>query len=182
LAAETVQAARQSGTWPDVWWLPLLWLVLEPLVTVPMQVERLGSSGGFASARPYERCELVRQPADTIVPGMDTPNSWRCDPEDVVMTLFPGVLNFVPALFVLWPRSRTRRAALLGTALGASRVAAPAIIYLVLGTVTFSTHYFPGPTESVIASIGLWILTVVAFFWFPSDDAEKRGREAEATP
>jgi hypothetical protein len=56
-------------------------------------------------------------------------------------------------------------------------VVAAAVIYFILGTVTFSTRYFPGPTESVIASICLWIVTVAALLWFPNGDDRKHGGE-----
>jgi hypothetical protein len=60
------------------------------------------------------------------------------------------------------------------------RLAIPVAIYFVLGTVTLSTHYFPGPTESVIASMGLWVVSVAALVRFPSGAGRERERIMEA--
>jgi hypothetical protein len=139
---------RRRRERPDIWWLPFLWVILIPLVTVPLQVERLGSSSGFANASIHDRCELLSRPYESVVPGFKTMNTWRCDAKDVVGTLSPGLFNLAPLLLLGWPRRRTRLAALVAGGLGALR-------------------YFPGPNEAVVASLGLWVASVVLAILFP---------------
>jgi len=153
-------------SWPDLWWLPFLWILLIPMMTMPIQVERLGSDGGFASAKAYQQCQLVHKSPGAFL-DFNTVNSWRCPAEDVLATLAPGLLNLAPLLWVWWPNRRTRFAVLAATGLGAARVLVPGLIYLALGTVTFSTHFFPGPNETVIASLTLWFLSSGAAVVFP---------------
>jgi hypothetical protein len=155
------------------WWRwPFLWVLLVPVVTMPLQVERLGASEGFLAANVYENCDLA--------PGPGLTNTWKCPVECVLPTLMPGLLNLVAFLWLVSPRRKTRYAALVAGALGAVRVAVPALIYMALGSpISLRTQYWPGPNESAAASVILWLLSVAVLAVFPAIWLRLTGQETQ---
>lgn len=156
------------------WWRwPFLWIILIPVVTMPLQVERLGASEGFLAANVFENCDLVPD-----IPGQT--NTWKCAVEDVLPTLMPGFLNLVAFAWLLSPRRKTRYAALAAGTLGALRLAVPALIYLALASpISVRTQYWPGPNESAAASVILWFLSVAALSRFPAAWLRLTGEETQ---
>ena len=141
--------------WVNWWGWPFLWILLIPMVTMPLQVERVGSMV-------WDNC--VQEPG---IPGAK--NTWQCPVEDVLPTLWPGLLNLVVFLWLLSPRPRSRHAAAVAGSLGAARLVVPGLIYVVLGSpLTLRTQYWPGPDESAIASVVLWSVSLAAALTFPS--------------
>jgi hypothetical protein len=128
------------------WLWPLLWLLLVPLITVPLTLRLLGGLEGCTA--------LLHTP----------PPGYRCSTQAALLSLAPGLLNLLPAL---WLRSRdpsVRSAALLATALGAIRLAAPALMYLAQGTevrIVNGIVWLPNP-NSTLVSLGLWIVSLCA--------------------
>ena len=153
-----------SLSWLKWWAWPFVWILISPAVTMPVQVWLLGNSGDWPSASVYENCELIH--GRVLEPGVFVDNRWRCGADDVVQTLLPGLLNLGPLLWLGLP-GRTRLAALVAGGLGAARLAVPALTYVALGTVDLRTTFWPGPDETVIASVALWAASAVAFILFP---------------
>ncbi|MBI1885121.1 MAG: hypothetical protein HYS09_02205 [Chloroflexi bacterium] len=132
---------------------------------MPLQVWLQGNSGGWPSADVYDECRLVH--GRQLEPGVFIDNRWECPVENVLPTLLPGALNLGAFLWLAIPRQRTRYAALFAGVLGGARLAAPALMYLVLDPVMLRTTFWPGPNASVAASLALWVVSVGAAVVFP---------------
>ncbi|HEU4759236.1 MAG TPA: hypothetical protein VFT91_04555 [Dehalococcoidia bacterium] len=102
-----------------------------------------------------------------LEPGVYGDNTWDCPAENVLPTLLPGLLNLGAFLWLLSPHRGARLAGLTAGSLGAARLVVPGLIYLALGTVSLRTTFWPGPNESVIASVVLWGLSLIAAVAFP---------------
>jgi|GEM_PF-5224621 len=150
-----------------MWLFPFLWILLIPMVTMPLQVERLGASEGFLAANVHDECELVAGDGWDYSLSLSTRNNWECPLENVLPTLLPGALNVVPFLWLLSRQRKVRYAALVAGSLGLVRVVVPALIYVAAGTVTLRTTYWPGPDAAVVASLTLWVLSLAAVFAIP---------------
>jgi hypothetical protein len=105
--AHAALAAIQSRLWP----LPLLWIIVVPLVTVP------GSLNLVQELKGWGGCDWQG-------------GNFVCPVRVAVLTLAPGLLNLVPLLWLASPHPRVRRAALLATVLGASRLLMPIVLYV----------------------------------------------------
>jgi hypothetical protein len=149
LAARAAPAEIQDRLWP----LPLLWIIVVPLVTVP-----------WSSA---------------LVEGLQGEGScyWKggnvvCPVRVAVLTLAPGLLNLVPLVWLASPHPRVRRAALLATVLGASRLLVPIVVYVLSsweGLVGMPGYgalggYQERSTPSWGWSILLWFVSVGCLF------------------
>ena len=154
---------RTFGGWVSRlnWWgWPFLWIILIPGVTIPWQIVLLGNSGRWPAAGVYDNCDL-----EPDIRGAT--NTWECAPEHVLPTLLPGVLILVAFLWLQSPERPARYAALVAGTLGAVRLIAPALIYVISGTVTLRTTFFPGPDASAALSVSLWAVSIAVALAFP---------------
>jgi hypothetical protein len=128
----------------DTWVWPVLWLLLVPLITVPLTLRLLGE---------LEGCTALLQ---TPPPG------YRCSAPAALLSLAPGLLNLLPALWLRSHDRRVRSAALLATALGVIRLVVPAVMYLAQGAnvwIVYGITWLPNP-NSTLVSLGLWIVSL----------------------
>ena len=95
------------------WYFPFLLLVILPVVTVPVTkvfAGVLGSSG---------ECFNIGNPNTNWL------GTFVCPKDKMVLLLAPGVLNLVPALWLLAASKRARRVGAIATGIGALRLGLP---------------------------------------------------------
>jgi len=147
-AATAAPAAR--------WYLPLLWILLIPIFTVPLTnvlADRAEYHSGFCSVNA----------GNYLLPGVGVHAS--CSTGVLLLLLSPGLLNLVPLWWLRSTHPKLRAAALWATVLGALRLIVPAI------AVTASPDDNPvdavsglfGPSDFVLSiltiSLVLWLAT-----------------------
>jgi hypothetical protein len=166
------------------WIWPLFWILLIPLVTVPLTRALTGFMVGT------DACVPVAIDSGYPVPGTGG-ETWSCPAGFILLALAPGLLNFVP---ILWLGSRipkTRLAAIVATILGGIRLIVPAAAVLIapvpdhtaslppglrgyvgeylflepfpnnLSFVTGAQNFGLG-SGVVLVSVGLWMTTFIA--------------------
>jgi len=166
------------------WIWPLFWILLIPFVTVPLTRALTSSLVGT------DACIPIAITSGYPVPGTGG-ETWSCPAGFVLLTLAPGLLNFVP---ILWLRSRiakTRLAAVVATILGGIRLMVPAAAVLIAPVPAHTLSVPPGPrgyvgeylflepfpnnvsfvtgaqnfglgSGVVLISVGLWMTTFIA--------------------
>ena len=161
--------------WLDDWTLPFKWIVLTPLVTLPV------------SAALFEGF-VIRSPAEAGLPVREPGCEWWCSDyrygevtPTVLAFAVPGLINLLPV--VVWGHStkpRVRQAATIAGLLGLLRLSAP----LILMGFVFDTHssidlktYFALPAGAFggppapyaeLWSLGFvaWLVSLVAWWIF----------------
>jgi hypothetical protein len=120
---------------------PLLWIVLTPLLTIPLTLIATGVLTPFdggpyssfedvqaaAAADPY--CTVSVSGAD-ILGGLGAQAT--CQDGLVLLCLSPGLINVLPILWLLSRKPETQLAALLASILGVFRLVVPTVAVLTL--------------------------------------------------
>ena len=114
VAAEFPTPTQKTG-WPRNW--PLLWIVLTPIVTVPLTQ--------FAAAAIIGSCTLQ----EGFIGA-----TWSCPTGPVLLALSPGLLNLVPVFRLFSRDPTTRGAAVAATILGGLRLLVPVVNVLATAT------------------------------------------------
>jgi hypothetical protein len=120
---------------------PVLVALLVPIVTLPLtlilvnQIERQGICSGLSLGET------------------------RCPTIPMVLSLTPGILNLVPAFWVLSRNPGIGRLAVLAALLGAARWAAPAAIYLMQGPFVPIDRSMNVPVPALSMSMLLYLIS-----------------------
>ena len=162
-----------KSRWLADWWRPLFWIMLTPLITVPVSAIAIA-----ALSREAEEVGLSKKAVPSWDMLWDVPPGWTPQyyhyaevvPTFLAFTL-PGLINLAPFLWVFSTEPRAKVAGLLAGFLGVWRVAAPAMV-LASGTydkVTSNSGTFfelrdGQPHEEVwLAGSLVWLVSVMAF-------------------
>jgi hypothetical protein len=133
------------------WYLPLLWILLIPVVTVPLT--------GFLEDRVKYHSGLC-----SVTPGFFGAYA-SCSIGVLLLLLSPGLLNLVPLWWLRSTHPKLKAAALCATGLGALRLIVPvaAVIASPDDNPVSASPGPLGPSELVLAILAinlvLWIMT-----------------------
>ena len=152
----------------DGWWVPFLWIVMSPLITVPVSglliaVSLKGSSDvGLPKSADWCLCTFAYGDVTTVI----------------AIFVLPGVLNLVPWIYAFSAQRRVRVAAVFAGALGLLRLALPPVV-LILAFDRFAgsdgrTYFqFKDSVDGIEPYLTVWffgalawIVTVVAWAVF----------------
>jgi len=143
------------------WYLPLLWILLIPIVTVPLTnvlADRAEYHSGFCSV----------YAGSYLLPGLGA--HANCSTGLLLLLLSPGLLNLVPMWWLRSTHPRLRAAALWATVLGALRLIVPATAVIASpddNPVDAVSGLF-GPSDFVMSiltiSLVLWLATIPAIW------------------
>ncbi|MEE9208706.1 MAG: hypothetical protein V3U67_10135 [Gemmatimonadota bacterium] len=142
----TELTSRASSSWLNHWSMPFWWIILAPIVTVPLSAILFSTLAGYHS------------PAEVGLP--DRSGAWFIEANaysEVVPTLIaftlPGLLNLAPFIWTLSAKPRVRMAGALAGLLGLVRLGIPLAV-LMLGfdrlTNASGTSYFDFVTEGFV--------------------------------
>ncbi len=119
-----------SPSWLNKWWMPFLWIILTPIVTVPVSAVLFDTLAGYQT------------PAEIGLPdpaGTDGCDGWFCPTYQysevaptIVAFVLPGLLNLVSFLWVSSTRPRVRAAGIVAGLLGIVRFSIPVIVLIVI--------------------------------------------------
>ena len=136
------RAPRGRLSWLTKWWLPFLWIILTPIVTVPLSVTLSESFGARHTAAevglPEEPsgvidgwCPEGEDPYGMCIPNFLAPYYvyYEITPT-LVGVLLPGLINLAPFIWALSKTRRTRRAGVTAGLAGVLRVAVPAMVLM----------------------------------------------------
>jgi len=169
------QPAGQRSSWLDDWWRPFLWIILTPIVTVPVSAVifsaliRQPQEAGFPPNNPQSLIDLFQ--GGSCDSFLSTPCYEYAEVGPTLLAFFlPGLLNLAPIAWVFSASMRVKAAALTALTLGGIRLAIP-ILVLTLGyervTNAADTSYFRWDTLDFIAPSGptfeIWLLGAVAW-------------------
>ena len=158
------------------WWNPFLWIILTPIVTVPLSMLLFGLLVGthdgsevglpntsLPGGERYERCFI------------DCPSYTTYEYSEVAPTVvalpFPGLLNLAPFVWAFSKKPKVRIAGIVAGLLGLLRLSvAPTVLMLLFTrlTGTDGTSYFQWSSASgllVLWGIGFlaWLASVFVF-------------------
>lgn len=161
-AAWRSEGGRTTGA---AWFLPFLWILIAPAVTMSAQIGLLGpltggyEYGGVFAGGPAGACEEVAQR------GYD--KQWDCPLAVALPTLLPGLLNAAPLIGLLSAVPHVRAAAVVAGGLGLARLLVPFALYAADGTevTIIGSWQFPpamGSAASVTTSFILWWISLAA--------------------
>ena len=154
--AKRLRDGRKSAT------APLWWIVVAPLVTVP------ATQAWTAGIAQSDACTVSRD----FIGG-----TALCPTETLGVALAPGLINLVPALWLMFGKAH-RKTAVIATALGLARFLVPLAALLTSGPdASVSWGFFPVyPNEPsiLVASFGLWLISLLALVLF----AREAGRSS----
>ena len=128
-----------------------IWIVLLPMATFALQ---------FASIR--DQCLEVREPIcwNWSSSKYGCVDGYVCSKDAALQSLLPGLLNFVPLLFLFSQDRIVRMAALITGNLGLIRFIVPVLFYVSYDSpVEFGYPRILHPDASLIASALLWLLS-----------------------
>jgi len=143
------------------WYLPLLWILLIPIVTVPLTNvlgDRAEYHSGFCSVNA----------GNYLLPGLGVYAS--CSTGLLLLLLSPGLLNLVPLWWLRSTHPKLRAAALWATVLGALRLIVPAtaVIASPVDNPVDAVSGLFGPSDFVLSiltvSLVLWLATIPAIW------------------
>ncbi|MEE9269716.1 MAG: hypothetical protein V3V49_05580 [Candidatus Krumholzibacteria bacterium] len=143
--ATTELTSRASSSWLNKWWMPFLWIILTPIVTVPVSAVLFDTLAGYQT--PAE----IGLPDPAGTDGCDR-GGWfggfcpTYEHSEVAPTIFafvlPGLLNLVSFLWVSSTRPRVRAAGIVAGLLGIVRFSIPVIVLML----SFDRVTAPGGT------------------------------------
>ena len=99
------------------WYWPFAWILLSPVVTVPLMFLVLNLSAHFSAA------ELEQEPG-----GLERWGRTFFYLRDVRLAHMPGLLNLLALAWLACPSAQTKLAAVLAGLLGAVRLAVPLLV------------------------------------------------------
>ncbi len=163
--------AANRLSWLNRWWLPFLWIILTPTVTVPLSAILFSVLAGYHS--PVELGLPANPPPCPFLFGDPDPN---CGPQfrysEVAPTIFafalPGLLNLLPFLWVSSTRPRVIAAGIVAGLLGLLRLALPpTVLMLALDRVSsdggsyfkYALGWFANDSPSIV----VWPLGALAW-------------------
>ncbi len=128
--------SRASPSWLNKWWMPFLWIILTPIVTVPLSAILFSVLAGYLE--PPEVGLPPNPPPCPFLNGFFGDPVPDCGPQfrysEVGPTIFafvlPGLLNLVPFLWVSSRRSMVRTAGIVAGLLGLLRLALPPTVLM----------------------------------------------------
>jgi hypothetical protein len=116
------------------WWMPFLWIILTPLVTVPLSEALFDSLAGYQA------------PGEAGLPAINDPDclDFACVDYEyfelgiptLIAFALPGLLNLVAFAWLVSTSRRVRTAAVVAGVLGVVRLMIPVIVLLSFDTVT----------------------------------------------
>lgn len=162
--------ARDAHARGSDWYLPFVFLLVLPAITVPSQAVFLRLlTDGFPYNAALHRIEGGETEAGrcTAIYDGGFDKEWQCPEAEAALTLLPGVLNLAAFLWLGVSDRRIRTSARAAGAVGALRLIAPAAIYLTGGPVVIIGSYqlYNGGTVynfTPILSVILWLATMAA--------------------
>ncbi len=137
------------------WYLPFLWIVFIPLVTVP------------STAAITDRIAYGLPGACQLTPGFFGATA-ECPQATILLMLTPGLLNLVPALWLRSHHSKMRLAASWASTLGAVRLIVPAAAVLTSASgasISQSVGPFGGWTGFPNAGYGPAFTSISLMLW-----------------
>src|SRR3990172_10555557 len=140
--ATRAMASEAERSWLDRWWMPFLWIILTPIVTVPLSVPLSESFGARHTAAemglPEEPpgvidgwCPEGEDPYGMCIPNFFAPYYvyYEVTPT-LVAVLLPGLINLAPFVWALSKTRKTSRAGVTAGLAGVLRVAVPAMVLM----------------------------------------------------
>jgi len=135
--ATTELTSRASSSWLNKWWMPFLWIILTPIVTVPLSDILFDVLAGYHGPADVglppnpPRCPSL---GEALFGGLDP----DCGPQlrysevgpTIIAFVLPGLLNLAPFLWVSSKRPRVRAAGIVAGLLGAVRLALPPTVLM----------------------------------------------------
>jgi hypothetical protein len=156
---------------PDGWdldrpFLLLLWLVVVPILTVPL------TQWGLFQLVHSGACVTLQRPEPSLFSSNYSSGNtyFGCPSPAGLAPLLPGLFNLLPALWLRSSRGVVRAAAALATGLGLVRLAVPAVI-AAWGSQHVQVYHLPQLGDvgyafvndtSWTVSLALWGVTVLA--------------------
>lgn len=144
-------------------WAPFVWLVLIPVLTVPLTQALAGQ------ILQSSQCSIA------YVGSFEEAERWLCPDRPVLLSLLPGLLNLGPFVWLVLPGDDImRRNAVVAGSLGAARLLVPVLGVLLTGpspgrTILVSSLVFVYPNGDYLPVVGisvlLWIISVVTWIW-----------------
>ncbi len=110
---------RLKGYLDPHWPWAFLWLLVIPIITVPLTLVSMSS---LSTSGVCERVFVPREGYSGLFAS-----DYSCPRVQSLLTHAPGLLNLVPAIWLTASTSRVRLIAALATGIGATRLAAPAV-------------------------------------------------------
>lgn len=156
--------SRDSSSWLNQWWVPFLWIILTPIVTVPLSAMLFDALAG------YHEPQEVGLPGPARTDGCDrdgwfggwcpTYHYYEVAPTFIAFVL-PGLLNLVPFLWVSSTRPRVLAAGIVAGLLGVLRLSIPVMVLMLAvdrvtnpgGTAYFEFRQGPGFDQSIAIPI-----------------------------
>ncbi len=163
--ATNVLTSVDSPSWLNQWSMPFLWIILAPIVTVPLSAILFSTLAGYHS------------PAEVGLPDRSSHGwfSFIREYSEVVPTLIafslPGLFNLAPFVWMLSAKPRVRMAGALAGLMGLVRLGIPLAV-LMLGfdrlTNASGTSYFDFVTEGFVLFWGephdvIWFFGALAW-------------------
>ena len=178
------QWARPSGrqhedrrsSWLDDWWRPFIWIILTPIVTVPVSaiifsaLIRQPEEAGFPPNNPQSQIDLFQ--GGSCDSFLSSPCYEYAETGPALLAFaWPGLLNLAPVVWVLSKNTKAKAAGLVALLLGALRFAIPLLV-LMFGYKTVTnpegTSYFRWDTLDFILpsepTFAIWLLGALAWF------------------
>jgi len=127
-------ATPERRSWLNRWWLPFLWIILTPIITLPL------SGGLFDALAGYHTPEEVGLRAINDPDCLDFAcveyEYFQVGAPTVMAFALPGLLNLAPLAWLSSRNAKVRTAAVVAGALGVLRLLIPVFVLLNLATVT----------------------------------------------
>jgi hypothetical protein len=168
-------ARRESaaaGIGMNRWWFPFLWLMLTPIITMPLQIALFesvvepysGSDVGLRSDPPGEVegwCPEGDDPYGSCVPNFSSTSYEYYEVGPMLLAFLPwGLVNLVPFAWALSKTRRIRKAGLVAGIMGVVRFLAP-----VLALAAFARATAGDGTMYFRAEVGLFSLEPFISVW-----------------
>ncbi len=158
--ATTELTSRASPSWLNKGSMPFLWIILTPIVTVPLSIILFLLLAGY-----QEEKDIFAQPSCILY---CTPNDYLAVNGTIAAFALPGLVNLVPFVWVVSRNTRARLAGIVAGLLGLARLIIPAVL-LILSfdrvTGDDGTSYFlvSNPILPWTAHIGVWLYGFLAW-------------------
>lgn len=126
----------ESPSWLNKWWMPFLWIILTPIVTVPLSAILFSVLAGYLE--PPEvglppnppTCPFLNGFFGDPVPGCGPQFRYSEVGPTIIAFALPGLLNLAPFLWVSSRRSMVRTAGIVAGLLGLLRLALPPTVLM----------------------------------------------------
>ena len=152
--ATTELTSRASPSWLNKGSMPFLWIILTPIVTVPLSIILFLLLAGY-----QEEKDIFAQPSCIL---HCTPNDYLAVNGTIAAFALPGLVNLVPFVWVVSRNTRARLAGIVAGLLGLARLIIPAVVLIlsfdrVMGDGGTSYFLVRFPILPWTAHIDVWI-------------------------